>query len=96
MNYQDMSIEDIIEWCKANNQVAWLKETASQKVEYKVYPRVKDEKGKWHSDKTATPTIEMRPISFIQIKIAFVNKFMPEIAPKAQKKESMYDRIMAL
>lgn len=95
MNYQDMSIEDIITWCQENNQVAWLKETASQKVEYKVYPRVKVD-GKWTTDKTATPKVEMRPISFIQIKIAFVNKFMPEIAPKAQKKVSMYDRIMAL
>lgn len=95
MNYQDMSIEDIIQWCKDNNQVAWLKETASQKVEYKVYPRVK-ENGRWRTDKTGEPKIEMRPISFIQIKIAFVNKFMPEIAPKAKKKESMYDRIMAL
>lgn len=96
MNYQDMSIDDIIQWCKDNNQVAWLKATASKKVEYKVYPKVKDANGKWHSDKSATPTVEMRPISFIQIKIAFVNEFMPEIAPKAQKKESMYDRIMAL
>lgn len=76
MNYQTMKIEDIIEWCKANNQVEWLKETAS-----KTYPC---EKG-------------ARKISFIELKIQFVKKFMPEIAPKAQsKKPSMYELIDAL
>ena len=76
MNYQTMKIEDIIEWCKANNQVEWLKETAS-----KTYSTEKGE----------------RRISFIELKIEFVKKFMPEIAPKAQnKKPSMYELIKAL
>lgn len=96
MDYKNMSIEDIIAWCQANNQVAWLKETAAKKVEYKVYPRVKNEEGKLVVDKSAEPKIEMRPISFIQIKIAFVEKFMPEIAPKKTKKPTMYDLIAAL
>ena len=76
MDYQHMKIEHIIEWCKANNQVEWLKETAS-----KTYPTEKGE----------------RKISFIELKIQFVKKFMPEIAPKAQnKKPSMYELIDAL
>ena len=76
MNYQTMKIEDIIEWCRANNAVDWLKETAS-----KTYPTEKGE----------------RRISFIELKIEFVKKFMPEIAPKAQnKKPSMYELIKAL
>jgi hypothetical protein len=38
-----------------------------------------------------------RRISFIELKLAFVKEFMPEIAPKAQaKKPSMYDLIKAL
>lgn len=38
-----------------------------------------------------------RKISFIEIKLAFVNKFMPEIAPKAkEKKPSMYEIIANL
>lgn len=38
-----------------------------------------------------------RRISFIEIKIEFVKKFMPEIAPKAgSKKPSMYDIIASL
>ena len=101
MNYQDMKIEDIIKWCQENNQVEWLKKEASKKIEYKVYPRkkVKNADGKLVSvsDKSQEPKIEMRPISFIQLKLNFVNKFMPEIAPKAQtKKPTMYDLIAAL
>lgn len=77
MNYKDMRIEDIIEYCQKNKEVDWLKETAA-----KTY---KTEDGK------------ERRISFIELKLAFVKKFMPEIAPKAQaKKPSMYDLIANL
>lgn len=77
MNYKDMKIEDIIQWCQANKQVDWLKEVAA-----KVY---KTEDGK------------ERRISFIELKLEFVKKFMPDIAPKAQpKKPSMYDLIAKL
>lgn len=76
MNYQGMKIEDIISWCKANNQVEWLKETAT-----KTYPTEKGE----------------RRISFIELKLEFVKKFMPELAPKTQgKKPTMYELIEAL
>lgn len=38
-----------------------------------------------------------RRISFIELKLEFVKKFMPEIAPKAQaKKPTMYDLIKNL
>ena len=38
-----------------------------------------------------------RRISFIELKLEFVKKFMPELAPKAQpKKPSMYDLIAKL
>ena len=30
MNYKTMKIDDIIKWCKDNNQVEWLKEIASK------------------------------------------------------------------
>lgn len=96
MDFKTMSIDDIITWCKANNQTAWLKDFCNTKVECKVYPRVEKD-GKKVADKTAAPTIQMRKPTFIQIKTAFAQKFMPEIAPKAkEKKPSMYDRIAAL
>ena len=91
MDYMKMNIEDVIQWCQANGQVAWFKAKAQEKREFKVYPKVD---GK--TDKSQPYTIELRPISFIQLKKDFVNEFMPEIAPKATKKETMFDKIMAL
>lgn len=101
MSYEKIDINFIINWCKENNQVSWLKATASQQTDYKVYPRikVKDENGKtkWKADKTQAPTIEKRPISFIQLKKEFVYKFMPELAPKAKEKApTMYELIANL
>lgn len=72
MDYKTMKLDDIINWCKANNQVAWLKAEAAK-------------------------TIGERRITFIELKKAFVDKFMPEIAPKAAKKApTMFDKIAAL
>ena len=101
MNYQTMNIKDIINWCKENKQVDWLKAKAAEMVDYEVYPRVKvtTPEGKVINkvDKTAKPTIEKRKISFIQIKMAFVEEFMPEIAPSRKpKKPTMYDLIASL
>lgn len=96
MEFKTMTINDIIAWCKANNQVEWLKAEAARKMPCSVYPK-KEVDGKKVVDKTATPTIEMRPITFIQIKTDFVNKFMPEIAPKKKDaKPTMYELINAL
>lgn len=82
MDYKAMKIEDIINWCKENNQVAWLKQIAA-----KQYPVV-DEEG----NETGT-----RNITFIELKIAFAKKFMPDILPKAKdKKPTMFDLIKNL
>jgi hypothetical protein len=112
LTYKDMTIEDIISWCKKHGEIEWLKAKAAEKVEYKVYPKVREphldemgnlqytKKGKvkmhYVADKTKEPVIEMRPISFVQIKEAFIEKFMPEIKPKAKEKATMYDIIAAL
>lgn len=95
MEYKDMKINDIINWCVANNQVAWLKAEAAKKVPCKVYPKVEKD-GKKVVDKSAEPTVEMRPITFIQIKNNFVRQFMPELLPKKEAKQTMYDLIKAL
>lgn len=101
MNYKTMKIDDIINWCKENNQVDWLKKTASQKTKCEVYPRMKvvNEKDKTVSvaDKSKEPKIEERPISFIEIKNAFCAEFMPELLPKKKNnKPTMYELIASL
>lgn len=97
LSYQKMKIEDIGEWCKANGQVEWLKETAKTLIDKPIYPKIKNAKGKMVEDKTQEPigTTKVR-IDFINLKKAFALKFMPEIMPKAAKKQSMYDYIDSL
>lgn len=100
-DYKDIDILDIIAWCKEHHQGAWLKALALTKRSYTVYPRIKSTNANGKpvmiADKTKEPTIEERPISFIQIKKAFCEKFMPEKLPKAKEpKKSMYDLIAEL
>ena len=92
------TMEEIIEWCKANNQVAWLKAEASRSIERKVYPKVQgisEKTGRkvWKMDKSQTPTVEYTRPSFMEIRSAFVDKF---ISPRKEKKPSIYDLIDAL
>lgn len=101
MDFLTMNIDDIIKWCTANNQVEWLKATANSTTSYKAYPRikVKTTEGKIISkvDKTQQPEIKQHPITFIELKTKFVEKFMPELAPKAKdKKPSFHDKIKNL
>lgn len=96
LDYKNMTIDDIIGWCVSHNETEWLKRKANEKKACKVYPRKKVD-GKSVADKTAEPKIEKRPISFIQLKIDFVDKFMPEIAPEKKSKEpTFYDKIKNL
>lgn len=96
MNFKSMNIQDIIAWCKENNQVEWLKAEAAKQMPCKVYPKVEKD-GKMVADKSQQPTIEMRPITFIQIKMDFVNTFMPSIAPqKKEAKPTFYELIKNL
>ena len=86
VTYKNMDIEDIIKWCQENGEVKWLKEIAAT-----TFP-VKDAEGKPVLKKDGQP--KTRNISFIELKLAFVKKFMSELAPKAKAKTvSMYDRI---
>ena len=82
-SYQEIQLIDIINWCKANDQVAWLKEAVE--TEYPV------------KDKETGEEVGKRKITFIELKLAFVRKFMPNVAPeKKEKKPSMYDLIASL
>ncbi len=97
-NYKDWELPDIIEWCQANGKVDWLKAEAAKKVERKVYPKVesvsKSGKKSWKQDKTQPYTVELVPISFVELKSNFISTFI-DTEPKP-KKQSMYDIIAAL
>ena len=96
MNYMKLDMDDIIAWCQENDKVEWLKKIAAKKTPYKVYPRIKVD-GKSVVDKSQEPKIEMRPISYIQIKQEIVDKFMPELKPAAKpKKKTFYEKIAEL
>ena len=98
LTFKEMKIEDIISWCKANNQVEWLKATAAKQTEYKAYPKVTTtvttEDGKTKKvtkiDKSQPYTIKTHPITFVELKAEFIEKFMPELAPKAKAKKPSF------
>lgn len=94
MDYKNIDIHYIIKYCQEHNEVAWLKATAAKKVPYKVYPRKKVD-GKSVADKSQEPVIEMRPISFVQIKTEFLEHFKLS-SPKKPKEPTMYDLIANL
>ncbi len=106
---KDMTIEDIISYCKENNQTAWLSAKMEETVTRKHYPYVKekdpktgklkcklDENGKKIVDYTKPPKLHTQPIGFMEIKRDFIVKFMPELlcAPK-EKPVSMRDKLAA-
>lgn len=92
--YQDLTIENIIDWCKENNETVWLKAKIKETRVRKVYP--KGENGKL--DKKADPIgTKVVPISFMELKREFAKEFCPDILPVAKpKKKSMKELIAAL
>jgi intein-encoded DNA endonuclease-like protein len=88
MDFKTMSIDDIIAWCKANDQVEWLKAEAA-----KTFPiKFKDEDGNIYVDEK-----KRRKISHFEIKKDFCKMFMPDIMPKKKPKaKTMWDKIAEL
>lgn len=87
--YKSLTGDKIIEWCEAHNELDWLEEIYSSTVVRKVYPTKIDANGNEVPDKTQEPTEIEEPISFIEVKLAFVRKFFPEEAPKKSAKSTM-------
>ena len=102
MLYKDIDINYIISYCKENNQITWLKAKAKETTIQKRHTgkiRGLNKKGKecWLVDKNSPVEEVKAPITFIQIKRAFCEKFMPEILPVAKdKKKTMYELIAEL
>lgn len=97
----DIDVDFVFDWCEQNGHNDWLKAELAKTTTQKTYPRKKivNEAGKKVSvaDKSKEPTIVEKPITFIEVRTAFVEKFMPEFAPKKkEKKPTMYDRAKML
>lgn len=91
VTYKNITLDDIIQWCQENGEdkVAWLKDIAAKPV------KILDENKKPVLDEDGNP--KTRELTFIDLKLAFVEKFMTDLAPKRQpKKASMFERIKAL
>lgn len=83
-DFQHITIEDIIEWCKENNQVEWLKAESRKTVEQKIYP--KGENGK--VDKKQAPIgSKTVPIPYTTLKNNFIIKFFPSLKGDTKKKD---------
>ena len=103
LDYKTLDEAAIIKWCQDNNQLEWLAAKLNETVVGEFYSKKvmvwDDEKGKYIylADKTSTIVKKEIPITFIQVKRDFAEKFMPDILPKGKgKKETMRDRVAAL
>lgn len=84
MDKKQITLEFIRDYCITNNQKDWYNTELTKTFPQKIYPRIEKD-GKKVLDKTQEPTIEMRPITFVQLKADFIEKFFPELAPKNDK-----------
>lgn len=100
MDFKKMSFEDIVNWCKENNQIEWLKAELDKKEQIKVYPRKKivNSEGKKVSvaDKTQEPVVKSVDLTFVTLKYDFCSKFMPEIMPEKKEKKPTMKKKLAL
>ena len=89
-------IEDIIDWCIKNNQLAWLEEASTREVEHKVYPKVesisKTGKKTKKQDKTQEPiAVVNEPMNFTELRKLFFDTFITT-TPK-EKELTMQEKI---
>lgn len=100
-NGKGLNQEMILDWCEENNQLEWLETLVNQKITVNKYPTKtytgKDGKKHIVQDKSKAPTgTEVINIPFVQIRLAFVEKFFPELITEAKpKKPSFKDAIKA-
>ena len=99
---KSLTLDEMIQWCRENGQIKWLKEIGKTTIEQPIYPKktVADKNGKpvEKVDRKAEPIgTETVPIPYVNIKREFVKAFYPELMrqPK-EKKLSMWEIIANL
>lgn len=99
-----ITFDYIVNYCDEHNELEWLAAETSRQAEQKEYPKKKvtevNEAGevveKTIADKSQEPIMVMKPITFVQVKADFIDKFMPELkAAKKPKKPTMFDIVKA-
>ena len=90
VDYKKIDFEFIQNWCDNNGQSEWLDNKVNEDVIVEVYPYIdytkKNGKPGRKYDKTQEPKKVSRPISFLLVKEAFIEKFMPEVKPQTKPK----------
>jgi len=93
-----MKEADFLAFVEAKGHKEQVKEIASLESEQKVYPRVKvwnEEKGKYtyKADKTQTPKIVIRPITFFELKTTYAEKVLKLEKAAPKNKDNFRSRI---
>lgn len=88
MTKKEVTIDFIRDYCAKNNQQGWYNAEIQKQMPCKVYPKITNAEGKKVTDKSQPYSVVMRPITFIQLQLDFINAFMPELAPKAKSEKS--------
>ena len=108
--FTKIDIDDIIAWCTENDKMDWLIEESAKTVTVERHiGRVKkleadgspalNKAGNpiWIADKASPKKQFKQPITFVELKYNFCEKFMPDKLPKATKEKAptMLDKIKA-
>lgn len=101
--YKELSMEKIFEFCSKNKEAAaWIKEFSQKDIVRKIYPKKEHTTKKGNTteryDKSQKPIgEEIGKPSYVEIKLEFVKKFMPELTPeKKAPKKTMADYLAEL
>lgn len=97
---KNLKFEELVAWCKENNQVAWLKALPRTK-EVKVYPKVdkvcSDGKVRQVYDKKQQPIgVKTIGLPYTELKGMFIDKFFPQFVTEKVAAPSMWDIIDSL
>ncbi len=95
---KDIDLDYIQAFCIEHKHTAWYNEQLEKVYPQTIYPRVEKEvdgKIKKVLDKSQAPTIEMKPITYVQLKANFLEKFYPELIKdkKSNKVSKMFTRL---
>ena len=97
-----MKEADFLAFVENGGYASVVADIATRKTPQKVYPRVKKESAKkpgkftYQADKTATPVVKMKPITFFEVKTAFADEVLKLPRAEKKQKETFRDKLVAM